>query len=526
MEILKLERSKNTKRNIIYGFLNQSLSLILTFVVRSVVIYRLGIEYLGINSLFSSILQVLNLAELGFGTAIVYNMYKPIAEDDKRTISALLKLYRDIYRIIGLVILAGGTLMLPFVCKLIKDDYPEDINIYIIFLIYLFNTVISYWMFAYKTSLLDAYQRTDIISKTGSITRLVINASQIIILYTLENYYIYLIMMPVCTVLNNLLNSYMVKRMFPEYKCEGILDKKILHNIKENVLGLMINRVCQTSRNSFDSIFITGFLGLTTAAIYSNYFCVLSMVISVMSVICGSMTAGVGNSIACYDTCRNYRDMKKFDFLYMWIGGWCTICLVCLMQPFMELWTGEDLMFSYDIVLMLCVYFYILQMGNIRSIYVSAAGLWWQNRYRAIVESIANIALNYILVRLWGIRGIILATLLSLLIINFGFGSKLTFREYFKNNKLWEFFGLHAIYACVTLAVGAATYQCCRLVRVDGVIGLGLKAFVCIIVPNILYLAVYYWTKMYAISVPWVLNTLHLEKVLKILIPKGVDYGK
>lgn len=517
---MKIEKTKNTKRNIVYGLLYQCVSLLLPFVIRSVMIRRLGVEYLGMNSLFSSILQVLNLAELGFGTAIVYNMYKPIAEDDERTISALLKLYRDVYRIIGMVIMVGGLIVLPFVSKFIKGDYPKGVNIYVIFLIYLINTVISYWMFAYKTSLLNAFQRTDIVSKTAGITKIVLNGLQILILYTLKSYYAYLIMMPLCTALNNFLNAYMVKRMFPEYKCEGRLDYSVLHNIKENVFGLMINRVCQTSRNSFDSIFITIFLGLTTAAIYSNYFSILSMVIALMSVICSSMTAGVGNSVACYDTDRNYNDMKKFNFLYMWIGGWCTVCIACLAQPFMKIWMGEELMFDYDIVIMLCIYFYILKMGDIRSIYVSAAGIWWQNRYRALAESIANIMLNYALVKIWGIRGIILATVISLFIINFGFSSKITFSEYFKNNKLWEFFGQHAVYASVTLAVGAATYQCCKLVRVDGVLGLGLSTFICIIVPNILYLTVYYNTKIYSISVPWILRVLHLEKALKFLIPK------
>lgn len=506
--------------------LNQVLTLILKFVVRSVVIHQLGVIYLGINSLFSSILQVLSLAELGFGTAIVYNMYKPIAEDDKKTIFALLKLYRNIYRIIGSIILISGIIILPFVPKIIKDGYPDDINIYLIYLIYLFNTVISYWMFAYKTSLLEAFQRTDVISKTVSITRLILNVLQITILCVLKNYYTYLIMLPVSTVLNNLLNAYAVKKLFPEYnKCEGSLDNKVLHSIKENVMGLMISRICKTSRNSFDSIFITAFLGLAVAAVYSNYFCILSMLISIMYVICSSMTAGIGNSIACYDSCKNYEDMKKINFLYMWIGGWCTICMACLVQPFMKIWMGESLMFSYDIVLMLCVYFYILQMGNIRSIYVSAAGLWWQNRHRDIMEALVNIILNYVLVKVWGIRGIILATIISLFFVNFMLGSKLVFKEYFKNNKFKEFIGLHAIYACVTLTVGIVTYQCCRIVHVEGVFGLGLKAIICIILPNFLYLFVYYKTKMYAVSIPWILKTLHLESVLKILIPNGIGCG-
>lgn len=486
-------------------------------------IRQLGVDYLGLNSLFSSILQVLNLAELGFGSAIVYNMYKPIAENDKKTISALLKLYKDVYKVIGIVILAIGIIIIPFIPELIEGEYPRGINIYLLFFIYLINTVISYWLFAYKTSLLNAFQRADIISNIGSITKLILNVSQIVILYTIRDYYAYLLMMPICTVLNNLISAYIVKKEFPEYSCDGILDKNVKDNIKQNVLGLIINKVCSTSRNSFDSIFISAFLGLTASAIYSNYFYIISAVTALMSVILTSMFAGVGNSIACNDVDKNYNDMKKFNFLYMWLSGWCTIAIICLIQPFMKLWTGEALMFDFSVVIMLCLYFYVLKMGDIRWVYSDAAGLWWQSRYRAVAEAVANIVLNYVLVKIFGIKGIILATLISMLIINFILGSQIVFKHYFKNGKIGEYFGLHAVYAVVTTLIGSVTYWVCGFVNLgDGILEFIIKIIICCILPNLLYLIIYYKSKLYETSVPWILKVLHLERVLKIFIPNSI----
>ncbi|MGN0716955.1 MAG: hypothetical protein ACI4LU_04395, partial [Treponema berlinense] len=173
--------------------------------IRTVLIKKIGIEYAGLNSLFSSILQVLNLTELGFASAVVYSMYKPIAEDDKDTICALLNFYKRVYFIIGLVILALGTAVMPFLPHLIRGNIPQDINIYVLYSIYLVNTSLSYLLFGYKNSLLNAHQRRDVISNILTITQGLMNICQLIILVTIKNYYLYVLMMPIFTVLNNVM---------------------------------------------------------------------------------------------------------------------------------------------------------------------------------------------------------------------------------------------------------------------------------------------------------------------------------
>lgn len=514
---MKLSRSENTKRNMLYGFINKIIRLFLPFIVRTVMIQKLGVEYLGLNSLFSSILQVLNMAELGFGSALVYSMYQSIARDDSEEICALLRFYRSVYRIIGIIILLAGLLMLPFIPRMISGSYPENINLYVLFCIYLANTVLSYWLCAYKKALLNAYQRMDIIYNINSIVGLFLNLLQIVTLCIFKNYYLYLIIMPICTCLDNIISAYLVKRIFPQYICEGELSTGIKKSIKTKVTGLMINKLCQTSRNAFDSIFISSFLGLSMAAIYSNYYYVMMSVITIVGVVTSSMLAGVGNSIASETPEKNYSDLKKINFIYMWLSGWCTVCLLCLIQPFMKLWVGKDLMFSFPVVVLLVIYFYMLKVGDIRAMYSDAAGLWWENRYRAVIEAVTNVILNYVLVKKWGIYGIIFATLITLFVINYCFGSQIVFKHYFKNGKLGEYFGLNLIYATVTLIVCIVVVYICNFVMLEGIVGLVVKFLICCIVPNIIYLLVYYHTKQYRESMSWFLKVLHLDKKLSFL---------
>ena len=164
---MKLEVANNAKRSIVIGLFNKLIMMIMPFVIRSIINLILGSQYLGLSSLFSSIIQVLSLTELGFSSAMVYHMYKPIADNDQKQINALLNLYKSAYRIIGIAILALGGIIMAFFPFLVKGSYPEGINIYFLFAIYVINTSISYFLYGYKQSLLVAYQREDINSIIG-----------------------------------------------------------------------------------------------------------------------------------------------------------------------------------------------------------------------------------------------------------------------------------------------------------------------------------------------------------------------
>ena len=494
---MKENRTKNASRNIVFGLINKVIRLVFPFIIRSIIIQILGAEYLGLDSLFTSILQVLNLAELGFSSAVTYNMYKPIAKNDTKTICALLNLYRKIYRIISVAILVAGIAVMPFLGYFIEGDIPENINIYILYAIFLANTVFSYLVFAYKAVLFNAHQRSDITMNIQSIISVIQYLAQILVLVVFKNYYLFAGIMCITTIINNILASYFAKKKYPQYVCAGEISKTQRKDIRKKVTGLMVYRICATTRNSFDSIFISSMVGLTEVAIYSNYYTIMAGIMGIMGALTTPVIASVGNSIVTETEKKNYRDMVRFDFIYMWVSGWLAICLACLYQPLMKLWMGEENMFEYGIMILFCIYFYALKMGDIRALYADARGLWYENRFRTIAESVVNIILNLVLGYFFGVPGIIVATLISLLIIGFGGGAQILFKHYFVHEKVSKYFLRHLIYALVTTAVGALTYFSCTLVQLDGIWELVVKAAICVSLPNLVYLLIYRNTKTY-----------------------------
>ena len=215
---MRLEKFKNAKRNSIWGIIFRIVVIIFPFAIRTIIIKKIGTDYLGLSSLFTSILNLLNLTELGVGTAIVYSMYEPLAKDDDKKICALMNLYKKIYRIIGLIVLIIGLIIIPFIKNLITGQVPNDINIYYLFFIYLANTVLSYWLFAYKVCIIQIHQRVDIATKINILVYILTYSIQIIILISIKNYYLYTLMLPLSTILYNILNGLYVDRQYKKKK--------------------------------------------------------------------------------------------------------------------------------------------------------------------------------------------------------------------------------------------------------------------------------------------------------------------
>lgn len=495
---MKLEsRTENAKRNIVWGTVQKCVALLIPFFVRTVIIKAIGEEYLGLSSLFTSILQVLNLTELGFSSAVVFCMYKPIAEGDEITISALMNYFRKIYKIIGICIFVIGMLLTPFLPYLIKGSWPEDINIYILYTIYLLNTVLSYLLYGYKSALLLAHQRNDIDTKILTSTFLVQYLVQIVVLVTTKSFYLYSMLFLASTVISNVLRGHIVNKKFPQYKNAGVLTKEQRSDIRKKVSGAFIQKICATTRNSADSILLSAFLGLTTVAIYGNYYYILTGVHGFLIVAITAITAGVGDSIARETVVKNHNDLNKFSFIYAWVSGCCTVCMLCLYQPFMELWVGRKLMFDFSTVILLSIYFYTLTMGDIRSTYTTGAGLWWEGRYRSLAETFANIILNIVLGYLYGVNGIIIATIVSILGINFLWGTTIVYKYYFKGISPVEYYVRHLFYVVVTVVACVFSFMLSERIPMDGVAGFFLKVVTAVVISNVTFFAFYRKSKYY-----------------------------
>lgn len=505
---MKLERSKNSKKNIFWGLVNKLVGILLPFIVRIDLIHYLGANYLGLTSLFSSILQVLSLSELGFGSAVVFSMYGAIARDDEKTLCALLLFYRRVYKFIGILMLLIGLILLPFLSVFIKSGYPDEINIYLLYLLYLLNTVLSYVLFGYKTAVLTAFQRDDIISNIRTFVSIVVGIIQLVVLYMFKNMYLYVFSIIIGTFLQNILIQLESNKNFPTIVCKGQINDTEKKQIWTKIKGLMISKICGITRNSFDNIFLSMFLGLVVTGIYSNYFYVLSLISGILGVIYTSLLAGIGNSIETETVEKNYSDFRKIDFIYMWISCVCTACLLCLYTPFMTLFFCTEMVFPFGIEVFFCAYFYALKMGDARDIYSSAKGLWWEDRFRIIAETIMNFVLNYILGKYFGVYGIIGATLFSIVFIAFPWGAFNCFKYYFIGKKLISYFSFHILYAVVTVLACILSYFVCSFFTMQNFAFLFIRLFVCFVISNLVLVSIFRWFRPYKEAKIWFINVM------------------
>lgn len=510
----KTIRTVNVKRNLIYGVLQFIVSHIFPFILRTILIYRFGAEYLGLNSLFTSVLSVLSLMDLGFGTAVVYSMYKPVAEDDKELICAYLTYYRRIYRWVGLSILVVGLLVMPILKSFIKDPVlPGGLNLYVCYLIFLGNVVISYLLFGYLTAIPTAYQRRDILSRVSMLISVLSCAVRSTVLICSDNFYLYLLAMPVLTIIHNLLNAYVITKRYPDLRCSGEISIEQKKDLKIKVYGIVINRLTNVSRNSIDSICISAFIGLAMTGVYNNYYFIMSTVQSCFMMITQSMIASIGNSIATESREKNYSDMRLFDFIFMAFAGLAAVCMLCLYQPFISVWVGNKMMLKLPVVIAFCIYFYVLESGAIQWQYHQGAGLWYECRHMMIGETIANVGLNIVLCRELGVFGIVLATVLSVFVTNTFLFPRVLFQEYFRNGKLEEYWRDHAGYwGTMIITAGLCWLLCQGLLPVsmivekeisNSILCLGGRLLICCSGSVVIFWFIWHKTQRYTNAINW-----------------------
>ena len=483
---MESSRTKNAVRNIIWGMIERITALLIPFICRTVFIKILGAEYLGLGSLFTSILSVLSISELGFGTAIVFSMYQPIAEDDNDTVCALLNAYRKIYKVVGTVILAVGLMIMPFVKFLVKGDCPPDVNIYILYAIFLANTVLSYFLYAYKAALFSAYQRNDLASKRNALINMLANILQIVVLLVFKNYYCYIIIMPCMTMVTNITNAVLAKKMFPQIVCRGQISSEMKQGIKRRITGLLSFKIYGIMFTSVDTLVISSFLGLTQLAIYNNYYYIQTSIIAFMNIFTASITAGIGNKMVTNSVEDNYKDFKRCTFLNAWLCSWCAVCLFCLYQPFMNLWMGEKLMFDFPMMALMVAYFFLPRVTAMTFTYREAAGLWYEDRFRPLIAAVVNLGLNIWWVHYIGMYGIILSTLFCTVFINIPWGTYILFKNYFKRSPM-EYALQLLCYMLVAAIACVISIMVSYMLHLDGMLNLMVTAAVCVVVPNLIF---------------------------------------
>lgn len=432
-------RALNTIKNSLFNICNQFLAIVLQFIIRTVFIRCLALEYLGVSGLFSNILSMLSLTELGLGAAIVCSMYKPLADNDHDEINRYFNIYRGVYTIIGCFICGLGLVLLPFLQYLIKDASNIP-NLKLLYVLYLSDTVASYF-FAHYRSLLSADQKEYVNTNNRSLFLVIQTAAQIVLLYTTHNYILFLSAKIACNILSSYVLSIKVKRRYPYLKTIRVvsLDASALMTLKRDTVGVFSTRIAMTVLNSTDSLIMSAFLGSIVTAYYSNYSLLVGTVGTAMGLIFSSVQASIGN----YCVTQTIEDQKKLffnlNYLYFCIYGFCTVCLFGLISPFVEIWLGESFTLPCVVVVAIVAKFYF---GNVRQTvlnFLSVNHLLNKITIKNVIEVVVNLVVSIVLVKRIGIAGIFVGTSIGMLSTSLWFEPVVLFKEHLHGN-IWSYF--------------------------------------------------------------------------------------
>ena len=504
-------RISNTKRNILFSSFDTVSTLVFQFVLRLVVVQTLGTVYLGLSGLFVSILQILNMADLGFSGAIVYNMYRPLAENDTDAVCKLLNYYKKIYRVVSVVVLCVGLALAPFIKYLIKDPCPDDINVYCLYFLYLANSVVSYAVFAYRTALLNALQRLDLTKAAYLLINTIQYLLQILSLVVFRNYYLFVICMIAGTAGKNAFSAYLSKKKYSQYVCRGTISEETKKSILSRVKGLLVCSISAVTYTTFDNIVLSAFVGLGSVAIYSNYLLIHNGIAQSFTLIRESMQASVGNSVAKENVEKNYNDMKLWQFLFSVIATWMSACLMSMYQPFMKIWMGEDMLLREIDVVLLVIWFFATMVQNSFFLYLSGNGLWWEMRYPYIFSTITNLILNILLGSLLGVTGIIIATVIASVVFGMIWQCSIIFRTYF-NTSMLEFQKYQLLYTGVCILCCGIAYGINEVLNISGIVGLAVRFIICSLVAVSVQILIYRRTEMYKDSKVFIKRVMHRQE--------------
>ena len=494
---MKLDFAKNTKRNIIASSLNSLIRMLFPFLNRTLFLWLLGPEYLGLNGLMTSVIGVLSMAELGFGTAVVCAMYKPVAEDDRELLCAYLRFFRTAYRWVGATIFLIGLCLLPFLGNLVHGHVPDDVDLHILYLIYLVNTSASYFLFAYRGSVLGAHHRNDVATNLRSAVSVAQYITTFLVLLVTRNYYHYIIATVFFTVLQNVLLVKASRKYFPDIEPHGDLPPEQRRRVVSDIKSIFMHKVGGVITNSTDNIIISTFLGLVAVATYGNYYYVLTTVGTMVASIYSTMTGGFGNKIHTESREANFRLLMRMARLTLLVTTWCAAMMSALYQPFISIWThGDSSLLRHALTPALMVlYFYIMQSRQILLTFKSAAALWRQDRWKPIVAGAVNLATNMLFVIFlpeeYKLDGVIFSTIISFILIQIPWESHVVFSSFFCRREFRAYWQTNLRLAAFALSVCLASLGAASLVRLDGVFGFLAKGAVAAVVSGAMLAVAY-----------------------------------
>ncbi|MBQ7522033.1 MAG: hypothetical protein IJU14_04040 [Clostridia bacterium] len=464
---------------------------VLNFAVRTVFVFLMSVEYLGINGLFVNILSFLSLAELGTGSAMLYLLYKPVAENNIPQIQIYMHTYRNIYRIIGCVVLVIGLALMPFLSFFIADmpDIPESLEV--IYLLYIVRTVSTYF-FAYKQSVFLAYQQGYVVTLNNTLFTVIRSVLEIGILYFSRNFMLYLVISVIVNYAMNIRIFIKADKCFPylREKVNGHISVFEKQHIRKNIGAMFLHKVGLVVLNSSDNLILSKFIGIITVGIYSNYAIILTVVKTMLWTVFDAVVPSVGNLCAEKNNVQKYKVFRSVQFVNLWLSGFCAVSLGVLANPFIMLWIGKDYLLSQNTVTVIIISYYL--QTNMRAIemFRSATGLFYNDRYVPLIQCVINIVVSVIGVYFFGVAGIFIGTSLSILLTGFWVQPFMVFRHIFRK-PLYLYFWQYLRCTIISVISFVGIQYLCRFLPDSGIIVFLIKILCCLVIPNGLFVVVF-----------------------------------
>lgn len=488
-------RTRNFLRNTVVGMITQLFSLILSFVSRTVFIQILSNDYLSINGLFYNILSTLSFVELGFGTALIYMMYKPVVDNDKEKIKMIMHYYKKVYYVIGVIIFVLGLCVIPFMDFIIKDPPQIHENLNLIYILFLLSTCIGYF-YSHKTAIINAYQKNYIISLYNQIFKWVQLVFQIIFLLLTKNYIIYLVIHIICTLLNNISISIKANKLFPFIKEKNVkeIPKEDKKKINNKVKSLIFYRLNPSILNGSDNLIISAFIGVSYIGIYSNYYLITNYLSMFINQITGALESSIGNLNANASKAKKEDIFYKVLFLCFFIYGMVCILLMALMNDFIHIWLGDEFLFNNFIVFTILFYIYMNGVNFTCYSFRTTSGLFEKAKLVPLFEVILNIVISIVLAKIIGVAGVFLGTSIAKFLTFFWTDPKLLYANLFEKKNIKKYFYKYFKYLFITLSVGGLVFYLSSLVEVSNYLTWFLKALVLGLITLLIFVALCFKT--------------------------------
>ena len=490
---MKSERKKSSFKNMITAVSSNVLTIIVGLVAQAVFIKILGSEYLGLNGLFSNVISMLGIVELGMGSAIIYNMYKPIAEENHEKIKSLMQFYKKSYRIITLIISIIGIMIIPFIKYIVDiESVTVGINVYLVYILFLLETICSY-ILSYKRSMLYADQKEYITNIIHMGYTILVNTMQLTFLYFTHDYYLYLIIKVMMRLVENIVISSYVNRRYSYLLDNNVtkLDSKTEKDIFQKIKALFFHKIGTFIVSGTDNIIISKYLGLVTVGLYSNYYMIINAVQTVINHIIQATRASVGNLLVTESKTKQFDIFNKIRFVNFWISCFSSICIFVIMDSFITIWIGYKFVLPTKVLLVLVINFFIVSSRSTYGAFKEAAGIFYEDRFVPIIESLLNIVLSIIFDKKFGLMGVFMGTIGSGLVLWCYSYPKYVYNKLF-GRKISDYMKETIYYFIIFILIAGFTYSLAILISFDNVyLQFISNVLIALIVPNVIMLLLF-----------------------------------